>query len=191
MPSDNLFGGMLPETQTRIDSADGRLDRTGRTLDLAVSGEGYFQLKSRDQTRYTRHGRFERLEDGRVANADGHVLQQAGGGDLIVDSDAIEVLADGLVLDGDRPVGRIALFAPPAGAELAALSGSYFTIPGEAKEVAQPLLRQGMIETSNVVLGDEMVTMMAAMRQAETGARLATLYDELTGRAIQTLGQTR
>lgn len=183
----------LPETRSTTDSSEGRLDSTGLPLDLAISGEGLFQLKSGEETLYTRQGSFRRLEDGRVANAQGHILQQAGGGDLVLDSDAVEILADGVVVEGERPVARVGLFAPADGARLEPLagSGSVFTIAGEAAEVEQPLIRQGMVETSNVVLGDEMVTMMAAMRQAESGARLATLYDELVGRAIQTLGQAR
>jgi flagellar basal-body rod protein FlgG len=48
-----------------------------------------------------------------------------------------------------------------------------------------------MIEASNVSLGDEMVAMMTALRQAESGARLAQLYDDLMGRAITTLGESK
>ena len=57
--------------------------------------------------------------------------------------------------------------------------------------VAEPMIRQGMVESSNVSMGDEMVTMMAAMRQAEGGARLVQVYDELMGRALTTLGGGR
>jgi flagellar basal-body rod protein FlgG len=69
------------------------------------------------------------------------------------------------------------------------LGGSAFTAAGEMEEVAEPGLRQGMVEASNVTLSDEMTAMMATLRHAETGARLVTVYDELLGRAIQTLGQ--
>ncbi len=43
----------------------------------------------------------------------GYALQQAGGGDLVLDGPAVKILADGTVLDGERPVGRIGLFARP------------------------------------------------------------------------------
>jgi flagellar basal-body rod protein FlgG len=46
-----------------------------------------------------------------------------------------------------------------------------------------------MVEASNVAMGEEMVTMMAALRQAENGARIVQLYDDLLGRAITTFGQ--
>ncbi len=51
------------------------------------------------------------------------------------------------------------------------------------------VLRQGMIENSNVSLGDEMVETMAALRQSEVGSRLVQVYDDLLGRALSSLGQ--
>jgi flagellar basal-body rod protein FlgG len=47
-----------------------------------------------------------------------------------------------------------------------------------------------MVEASNVSLGDEMVGMMQALRQAESGARLVQVYDDLMGRAITSFGQS-
>ena len=190
-PSFSSAMGDLPSPATRTDDHEGNLQQTGSPLDLAVSGPGYFQLRSGETIVYSRQGQFHRLDDGRLANAQNYVLQQAGGGDLVIDGEGngIEVLPDGMVLEGERPVGRISLVAPGGDARLQALTGSMFTLAGTAEEVEDPHIRQGMVEASNVTIGDEMVTMMAAMRQAEGGARLAMLYDELTGRAIQTLGQ--
>ncbi|WCM29993.1 hypothetical protein NDN01_25485 [Sphingomonas sp. QA11] len=82
------------------------------------------------------------------------------------------------------------MFQASAGA-IEAIDGSLFRLgTGEAEEVADPLVRQGMTEASNVSVGDEMVTMMAALRQAESGARLVQTYDDLLGRAITTFGQS-
>ncbi len=50
------------------------------------------------------------------------------------------------------------------------------------------VVRQGMLEGSNVTLGDEMTQSMVAVRQAESGARLIQLYDELIGRAVSAFG---
>jgi flagellar basal-body rod protein FlgG len=57
------------------------------------------------------------------------------------------------------------------------------------EEATSVRLRQGMVEGSNVSLGSEMVTMMTAVREAESGARLLQVYDDLIGRAITTFGQ--
>jgi flagellar basal-body rod protein FlgF len=163
---------------------------TGNPLDLAISGAGFFQLRAGSEIVYSRQGQFRLAADGTVVTPQGHVLQQAGGGDLVLERAAVEILEDGTVLDGDRPVARIALFAVAEGGVAEALGGSLFGIAENvAEEVAAPQLRQGMIEASNVSLGDEMVAMMAVLRQAESGARLVQVYDDLIGRAITTFGQ--
>jgi flagellar basal-body rod protein FlgF len=179
-----------PATRTHADMAQGRMSETGNPLDLAIGGTGFFRVRSGDEILYSRQGQFRRAEDGKVVTPQGHVLQAAGGGDLIIASSEVEIGRDGQVLDGGRPVGRIAIYAPVEGQAVEPLAGSLFAISGEgAEEVAVPQLHQNMTEASNVSLGDEMVTMMQALRQAESGAKLVQLYDELVGRAITTFGQ--
>ncbi|MGQ0660908.1 flagellar hook-basal body protein [Sphingosinicella sp.] len=176
--------------RTRADLTQGRMSETGNPLDLAINGPGFFRLRAGDRMFYSRHGQFRRAEDGTLVTAQGLVLQQASGGDLVVDRPEIIVLADGNVLDGERPIGRIALFAPAEGQAAEPQGGSLFEISADAvEEVAEPQLRQRMVEASNVSLGDEMVGMMTALRQAESGARLVQLYDDLMGRAINSFGQ--
>ena len=186
------LGATVPQIRTRTDESEGRLTATNNPMDVAISGEGFFQLRGEGGFVYSRHGQFRHSDDGTLVDAHGRVVQQTDGGDLLLDSAEVEILVDGTVVSDERPIGRIALFAAADGAVAEPLSGTTFAIADAAlREVEDPQLRQGMVETSNVVLGDEMVTMMAAMRQAETGARLATTYDELMGRAITTLGQSR
>lgn len=181
----------VPDLVERSDFAQGKLISSKNPLDLAVNGDGFFQVRAGDQLLYTRQGQFRLAENGAVVSPQGYVLQQAGGGDLVLDNAAVTILDDGAVLDGGRPVARIGLSAPAAGAALTALGESHFAAGGAMEEVSEPSIRQGMLESSNVAMGDEMVTMMAAMRQAESGARLVQVYDELMGRALSTLGGAR
>lgn len=177
-----------PLLRSVADSTPGRLTETGHRLDMAIAGEGFFRLRAGEAFLYSRQGQFRLAEDGRVVDQSGHTLQQAGGGDLVLDRSAVELLADGTVLDDGRPVGRVGVFLAAEGAAVEPLGGSLFAV-ADAQEAAEPELRQGMVEASNVALGDEMVAMMAALRQAESGARLIQLYDELIGRAVTTFGQ--
>lgn len=181
---DNIIGS------TRFDSSQGKLSKSDNPLDLAISGAAFFQLRSGNELFYSRQGQFRLADDGTVATPQGYVLQQAGGGDLILESPNIDVLEDGTVVDHGRPIARIGLFATADAGSLRSVGGSLFTAEqGHMREASGVQLRQGMIEMSNVSLGDEMVGIMEALRQAESGARLTQVYDDLIGRAITTLGQ--
>lgn len=181
----------LPTVRLRSDMTTGKLSDTGNPLDLAIGGDGFFQVRDGEDVMFTRSGAFQLAEDGRVLTPQGFALQQAGGGDLVLDNSAVEIRADGQVFDDDRRVGRIGVFGAPASAGLEALDGSMFRFTDPPEEVAAPGLRQGMIEASNVSIGDEMIVMMATLRQAESGARLVQTYDDLLGRAITAFGQSR
>ena len=186
--ADTRFDAAL--TRLRVDLGAGKLTETGRPLDLAINGDGFFQLRAGDTLVYSRQGGFARDAEGRVVTPQGYALQQAGGGDLVLDTAAVSVAADGTVLDGDRPLGRIAVFQAGGADDVTAVDGSIFEIGADAATALDaPSLRQGALEASNVSLGNEMVGMMSALRGAETGARLVQVYDDLMGKAISTFGQ--
>jgi flagellar basal-body rod protein FlgG len=180
-----------PSVVERQDFTQGKLISSANPFDLAVNGDGFFQVRAGDQLLYTRQGQFRLAENGTIVSVQGHVLQQASGGDLVLEDAAVTILDDGAVLEDGRPVARIGLSVPAAGVMLNAVGESHFAAGGAMEEVAEPSIRQGMLESSNVSMGDEMVATMAAMRQAEGGARLVQVYDELMGRALTTLGGGR
>jgi len=174
------------------DFSSGKIVETGNPFDLAVLGEGFFVVRNgAQQVLYTRQGQFSRASDGRLVTATGLVLQAEGGGDLVLSGETMTVGADGAVLEAGQPIGRVALAMLPADAERA--EGGAFAAAaaeGDAASVEAPALRQGAYEASNVSTADEMVAMMAALRRAESGQRLMTLYDDLMGRVLTTFGQS-
>jgi flagellar basal-body rod protein FlgG len=177
-----------PEVRLATDFGAGSTTLTGSPYDLAIGGEGFFVVKSGDETRYTRNGQFRRDDAGRLVTSDGFALQ-ADGGDLVLHGDGVTVLPDGTVLDAGEPVARIVVrdFAERSG--LSPAGASAFRAAGDqAVDVLHPNLRQGSLETSNVSTAHEMMTMMKALRQAETGQRIVQLYDELLGEAITGFG---
>ncbi|WP_109807756.1 flagellar hook-basal body protein [Sphingosinithalassobacter portus] len=174
----------------RYDHSQGGLTETGNALDVAVSGNGYFRLRNGNQYVYSRAGQFALASTGEVVNPQGMVLQQAGGGDLVLDHGAVTIEADGVVLDAGVPVSKIGVFAVVDEAMPAAATNGFALLDDcEIELVDTPVLRQGMLESSNVDLGDEMVSSMQASRGFETGARLVQTYDELLGRVFSTLGR--
>lgn len=169
----------------------GGLHATGMPFDLALSGPGFFRLRTDERAYYVRSGQFERTAEGRLVNSQGMALQTNNGEDLIVGRGPIEFVSDGTVLEGGLPVARLGVFAFDSETSIEALGGALFRAPDAAmREVEAPLVRQGMLENANVDLSREMVDMMAAMRQAEIGARIVQTYDGLIGQSITTFGRT-
>ncbi|WP_448661568.1 flagellar hook-basal body protein [Sphingomonas sp. CJ20] len=187
-------GSSAPSSEVMVQRsfAQGNLTETRNSFDLAISGEGFFALRAGDRVVYSRQGQFTRSADGTLVSPQGYVLQQQGGGDLVLDRASAAIQQDGTVLDDGRPVARIELFATPDPSALQSVGESHFSAGVALMEpVRDPVIRQGMVESSNVEMGDEMIAMMAALRQSEGGARLVQVYDDLIGRAISSLGQTR
>jgi flagellar basal body rod protein FlgG len=173
------------------DLAQGKLRETRKPLDLAIFGPGFFKLRDGAGFVYTRGGSFSRDADGAVIDAAGRVLQQAGGGDLLVDSEAPQILGDGSVVENGLPTATLALFEPASGRQLASLGGGLFDAPDTAMlEASGSVVRQGQLESANVTMSDEMIALMATARQAEGGARLVQAYDQLIGQAITTFSRS-
>lgn len=179
----------LAEPVWRFDFSQGQLRETGQPLDLAIDGPGLFQLREGERIVYSRGGSFSLREGGTLADAAGRLLQQAGGGDLIVSDGAAVFLEDGTVLEDGLPATRLALFEAADPEALRAAGGSSFIgDPALMEEAQRSAVRAGFLESSNVLSSDEMISVLAAVRSAESGARVAQFYDRLMGQAISRFG---
>lgn len=172
------------------DFTAGQLQQTGGATDLAIAGQGFFVVGSDDATLYTRQGQFRRDDAGRLVTAQGQALQSMDGGDVVVGDGPFQVAADGTVTRNGEPLARIAVVDFDDRHALVPGDGGAFAAgSAEPRPVQGAVVRQGMLEGSNVNTGDEMVAMMEAVRRAETGQRLMTTYDDLMGRALNMFGQ--
>lgn len=181
---------VTPIVESVISSRAAGLSDTGNALDLALAGEGFLLLRDGERFYLSRGGQFRLDGAGGLEDAQGRKVQQAGGGDLLIDTDTPQILADGAVLSNGVPLGQIAIVQ---GKELSGNDGLRRPISADAAlalpEVENPGLRQGMLERSNVVLSDEMVGLISNQRMAEAGAQMVRTYDGLLGQAIATFGR--
>jgi flagellar basal-body rod protein FlgG len=183
---------------TGLDFTSGKLRSTGNPYDMAISGTGFFVLRSGNEVRYTRNGEFRRDEDGRLVAANGMALQ-ADGGDVVLGANnagqlsggALTMLADGTMLEGGQVIAKLRLADFADTQSLVSAGDGMFTAPsGAVRETADPQIHQGMLETSNVSTADEMVSMMAALRSAGMGQHMLQAYDEMLGQALTAFGQS-
>ena len=182
----------FPDARQSVDTAQGQLTITENPLDIAIHGPGYFQLRDGERMVFSRGRSFQLADGGRLVDAEGRVMQQTnGGGDLVSSGGALEVLDDGTVLEDGLPIGQLGLWEADQASAVRAIGGTLFAIDEAALvEPAHSQVRQGFVESSNVLLSDEMVAMMAAIRQAEGGGRIVQVYDQLMGQAVQTFSRS-
>ena len=183
--------GVRPAATQRI-FEQGSLNQTGNGLDLAIQGDGFFQITLPDgETAYTRDGQFKLSSDGTIVTSNGYflfpqIVMPEGARDLSVSADGMFSVS----LIGDNTsteIGQIeiARFINPAG--LKALGNNLFavtdasgeeiiTLPGEE---GTGTIQQGYVEASNVQIVDEMVNMITAQRAFEIVSKAIQVSEEM------------
>ncbi len=178
--------------QLSLSTLAGPLQNTGQPLDVAVNGAGFLEvLRSDGTTAYTRAGALQINSDGLLAVGDGSPLSSQ----IQVPADAqnLTIAADGKVTatvpNSTTPVllGRIELVNFPNSAALNVIGGTQYTAPTEAgtAQTGAPgssglgTLQQGYLETSDVQMTQEMVTLMLAQRGFELNSKVVQAADQL------------
>jgi flagellar basal-body rod protein FlgG len=183
--------GTRPSAVNRI-FVQGDFQQTKNELDLAVEGDGFFQIiQANGDTAYTRDGAFKLDNQGRIVNADGFLLEP----EISVPNNtiAISVAIDGSVSvlqsGQSEPVEigtiELARFMNPAG--LHSIGRNLFIptaasgdeIIGTAGEEGFGTIAQGYLEGSNVSVVEEMVNMIVAQRAYETNSKVIQASDEM------------
>ena len=173
----------------------GNLQSTGRLLDLAISGDGYFVLQNEDasNTSFTRAGNFYLDLDGNLVNSDGLYVMSTDEGRITIDpenSKDISISTDGTVsfinLDGATETAgtiQLAKFANTAGLQKAGNNLFVETTNSGAPiyEARDTLgtIESSMLEMSNVDLSEEFTEMIVAQRAFQANTRIITTSDEV------------
>jgi flagellar basal-body rod protein FlgG len=176
----------------------GGLRQTGNNLDLAIEGQGFFQvMRPNQEIAYSRAGNFKTDADGRLVTADGYAVEPAI--TIPVDATSVSVSTNGVV-SVTQPgqanaveVGQLQLvnFANPAG--LLEIGRSMFQVTSAS---GQPLtqtpgengvgtISQGFLEGSNVEVVNEMIDLIASQRAYEVNQRVVQAADEMLSRVSQ------
>ncbi len=176
----------LPAANAVVDQRAGSLRYTGAALDVALDGNGYFELQSAQGPLYTRQGNFQIDAGGRMAAADGTPLA----GNITLTTTQPRIDQQGRVFDDDKLVGQLRVVGFEQPGSLRKLGNGLFAAPESG--AGQPLevrVRQGHLENSNVVTVTEMVSVIETMRHFEANQKLIQAYDGMLDRAIRTLGE--
>jgi len=176
----------------------GSLEQTGNALDIAINGQGYFQvLLPSGQLAFTRDGSFQISSTGQVVTAKGYQLQPP----ITIPRSAqqITIGTDGTVSvqiqnqANPSQVGSIQLanFINPAGLQNTGDNLAVETQASGAATTGQPsqnglgTVAQGYLEGSNVSVVDEMIDMIATQRAYELNTQAAKNVDQMLGYLTQ------
>jgi flagellar basal-body rod protein FlgG len=198
LPTGLQVGLGVRTVATSRNFTQGSLQQSGNALDLAVNGNGFFQVQMPDGTTgYTRDGSFQLDAQGRMVTSSGYPL--TAGITLPAASQSITVSSDGVVtakLPGNpvpQQVGNIELanFINSAGLEplgqnlFAESLASGNPINGAPGSAGLGTVMQGMVETSNVNVVQELVTMIQTQRAYEMNSKAIQTSDQMLQRLAQ------
>lgn len=174
--------------QIATDYSAGNLQKTENSLDLAIAGEGYFVVQTPQGERYTRDGAFKLSDEGVLITSQGYAVLgrdgpiRAQGGNLVVDENG-NVLAGGEMVDTLRVVG----FDDQA--MLVKTGDNLFNSDnGAARDIPQPRVLQGYLESSNVNAVKEMVELINVVRAYEANQKVIQAHDQMLDAAVNRVG---
>jgi flagellar basal-body rod protein FlgF len=186
---------MALEASAGFDDHSGAIESTGKPLDVAINGRGYFAVQAPDGTEaYTRNGGFEVSPEGILVNHNGLPVSGEGGELNIPANSMVSIAEDGTVTAQPatgpaQQVGKLKLVNPEPGALRKGADGLLRMATGEdAPSDGTLRVAPGSLEGSNVNVVEAMVGMIAASRQFETQMKLLQTAEQNDQRAAQLLG---
>ena len=180
------------------DLSQGPITETGKPFDLALSGQGYFEILTPGGTRFTRNGNFRIGKKGNIETQQGDTLsiKPPDGREFALDpSLPANIQATGEIYQGTDLKGTIQLRNPLTSGAVAKQGNSYFKVDkpddpaGAAPEQTGAEIHQGFLETSNVAAADSAVRLVSVMRQFEMLQKATTMAIEMNKKAIDEVGR--
>jgi flagellar basal-body rod protein FlgG len=186
IPAGLQLGVGARPASTNVNTQQGELQNTGNQLDVAIQGDGYFQVLTPTGTlAYTRDGSLQLNQQRQIVTADGNPLQPAI--TIPANATSITIGTDGTVSVSEpgqtqaAQVGTIQLALFPNDSGLQAVGGNLSVpttasgdpvvgAPGSSEGMGS--LQQGMLEQSNVDVVSEFVNMVLAQRSYEANSRV-------------------
>ena len=174
------------------DFSQGTLLPTGNPLDLALTGPGFFVLKSPSGPLYTRNGNFRLGKTGRLETQKGYPVEDDQKQPIQLDpAQSVEITPDGIVRQQGQEVARLAIVDFTGSTGLAKRDGTYFQMDSKdqkATPAANTQIKQGNLENSNVPAAEAAVRLVGVLRQFEMLQRAVTLGTQMD-RSIQDIAK--
>lgn len=162
----------------RLSMTQGALQQTGNPLDLAIEGQGFFEIQTAKGLRFTRDGAFHRARTGQLMTEAGEPVLSTTGQPIGVPPGLVSVGADGVLSVDGGAVATVGVFTFPSGAELTAEGANRYIAPkGVTPAIARDAsIHQGAIESANEDVVQGTLDLVMMQRQAEMMMRALTVF---------------
>jgi flagellar basal-body rod protein FlgF/flagellar basal-body rod protein FlgG len=162
----------------RLSMAQGALQQTGNPLDLAIEGQGFFQVQTPNGLRYTRDGGFHRAPNGQLVTAAGEPVLSTTGQPIPVPPGEVTIGASGVLSVAGGVVATVGVFTFPPGVQLTPEGANRYlppqgTVPIPATNAA---VHQGAIEAANQDVIQGSLDLIVMQRQAEMMRKALTIF---------------
>jgi flagellar basal-body rod protein FlgF/flagellar basal-body rod protein FlgG len=166
------------------DFSQGGLQTTGRPLDVAIDGEGFFKVRKGAETYYTRSGHFMLDQNGMLKTGAGANVLGAGNEPLQFDTtlgkDIFIAETGDISINGVVAGLQIGVFTVPDTEQLTKVGDSLYRLEGGGdRPMADARTLQGNLETSNINMIEEMTAMIATQRAFEANSKALESYSKL------------
>jgi flagellar basal-body rod protein FlgF len=162
----------------RLSMAQGALEQTGNPLDLAIEGQGFFEIQTANGLRYTRDGGFHRARSGQLVTAAEEPVLGPTGQPIPIPPGEVTVGADGAVSVAGGVVATVGVFTFPPSSELTPEGANRYIAPkGVAPVIASAAaIHQGALESANEDIVQGSLDLVMMQRQAEIMQRALTVF---------------
>lgn len=187
---------------TYSDFSQGSLKATGQTLDMALEGEGFFEIATPMGVRLTRNGNFTMDGTGQLVTKQGYpVLSRAQDPGqppeqrvIRLGQGVITVGDDGSIFQNNEPIAQVSVVNTTEKDALLKEGGNLYNLKSNFNTalttVENPNLHQGYLEASNVNIVSEMTDMISASRTFEATQQVMKAYDSINDRLVNQVGKT-
>jgi flagellar basal-body rod protein FlgG len=196
LPTGIQLGSGVRQVATQKIYTEGSFQSTGNELDVAIEGDGFFQITMSDGTiAYTRDGSFKQDSQGRMVNSEGYPLEPEitipeGATNRTISADGrVSVTLPGQAAPQELGQMQLVRFVNPAGLDsigrnmLKETAASGAPVTGNPGADGAGTLMQKYLEMSNVQVVDEMVNMIVAQRAYEINSKAITTSDQMLEQA--------
>jgi flagellar basal-body rod protein FlgF len=180
------------EIGTFTNFEQGSLKETGNALDLGLDGKGFFAVRTPNGTQYTRKGNFALNGDGTLVTQEGYPVLGKNGGQIQITGQQVSIGADGSIQVDGSAVDTLNIVDFPNKNTLMKYGDSLYS-PQNANDQGEPassvLVRQGVIEMSNVDSIRAMTEMIDVVRGFESYQKVLQSINETTTKTVNDVGK--